>query len=70
MIRFTLRIPSKVDCQLKKIAEEQGRSKTDLIKVACWELVEKYKQRKTKGGEADGRKSSQNKGLTGKTDLG
>lgn len=55
MIRFTLRIPSKVDCQLKKIAEEQGRSKTDLIKVACWELVEKYKQRKTKGGEADGR---------------
>lgn len=57
MIRFTLRIPNKVDCQLKKIAEEQGRSKTDLIKVACWELVEQYKQKEAKRrGEADGRK--------------
>lgn len=56
MIRFTLRIPNKVDCQLKKIAKEQGRSKTDLIKVACWELVEKYKNKDDKErGRADGR---------------
>lgn len=46
MIRFTLRIPNKIDCQLKKIAEEQGRSKSDLIKVACWELVEQYEKKK------------------------
>lgn len=46
MIRFTLRIPDKVDCRLKKIAEEQGRSKTDLIKTACYELVEQYKQKR------------------------
>lgn len=48
MIRFTLRIPNNVDCQLKKIAEEQGRSKSDLIKVACWELVEQYERKKLK----------------------
>ncbi len=61
MIRFTLRIPNKVDCQLKKIAEEQGRSKTDLIKVACWELVEKYKKKDDKErGRADGRQEKNN----------
>lgn len=61
MIRFTLRIPNKVDCQLKKIAEEQGRSKTDLIKVACWELVEKYKKKDDKkGGEVNERQEKNN----------
>ncbi len=57
-----VRVPVQTKNDIAQIAKEQGVTVNGLVNHLFYELVEKYKQKGAKGGEADERKSTQNRG--------